>query len=324
MNMRKSFHYFQLGLSIFLVLAFAYSLDVKEAIRPINHVGWLYISAAMLLSNVDRMLMAYKWNILLRAKGIIVPFYQVIRSYYLGTFWGTFLPASVGGDIVRGYQLAAQTKSTMNVVSSIIIERMLGVLATLLVGGLGATLFVFNINRTDWTLMVSILSVLCVCSILGALSFNATLLRAVKQLIPSRMSRWAAFFDQFHDSYQTYAKCPGALLRFALWSVLEQFIPIICVFCIAQALGLSASIWAFVMFVPIILALSRIPVAIDGFGIREGLYVYFFSLIGMATSKAFILGFLSHVVGILALLPAFYYFACYFPSPAAAGTSLSR
>ncbi len=68
------------------------------------------ILMAVLLVLADRTLMAYRWLVLLR------PFSgpggprvgAVMRIFFVSTFVGTFLPASVGGDAVRAYALAQE------------------------------------------------------------------------------------------------------------------------------------------------------------------------------------------------------------------------
>jgi len=323
MSKKRYFYYIQFLISVVLMSFFIYSLDLKEKIHPLTAFGWLYLGIVALLANADRVVMAYKWNILLKAKDVVLSFFEVVRSYYIGTFWGLFLPASVGGDVVRGYQVATQTNRRKEIISSIIVERMLGVLATLVIGTAGAAVFVMTISPNSWKLLLALAGMLSLFSILVALSFNAQFIRWPDRLLPGSMRRLKETFGRLYESYRSYLNYPSLLSRFLLWSVVEQCIPVLCAFCVSQALELRVSFWAFVTFVPIILALSRIPVGFDGFGVREGMYVYFFSSVGIASSEAFILGFASHVIGVLSILPAFYYFASYSGPPAAARTSLS-
>jgi uncharacterized protein (TIRG00374 family) len=308
MTRNKRLYYLQLTVSIGLVAYFLFSFDIQHILR-ITAWGVVYIGVVALLANVDRVLMAYKWNILLKAKGISLPLAEAIRSYYIGTFWGMFLPSSLGGDVVRGYRVCRVTKRTDDIISSIILERIIGLISTLIIGILGVSLFVIIVSPSSWQLACAVMLTLLVCGTLVGLSFNTTLAQWIARHIHVRQHRWTEKIGMVLTSYQSYQHSRGALLRFCLWSLLEQCIPIICVFCVAKALELQVPLWSFIIFVPVIVALSKIPVSIDGFGVREGLFVYFFALVGVPGSEAFVLGLLSHVVGIAAVMPMFFYFS---------------
>ena len=96
--------------------------------------------AAVLLVVVDRTLMAWRWLWLL------VPFAPavaddgsrprvglgaILHVFFVSTFVGTFLPASVGGDAVRAAALARLGVPMADAVASVFMDRVLGVLGVL-------------------------------------------------------------------------------------------------------------------------------------------------------------------------------------------------
>ena len=52
---------------------------------------------------------AAKWQVLLRAQGVRIPFGALLEFQFVGFFFNNFLPANVGGDVMRGYGLARYT-----------------------------------------------------------------------------------------------------------------------------------------------------------------------------------------------------------------------
>ena len=112
---------------------------------------------------------------------------------------------------------------------------------------------------------------------------------------------------RLYGSYHEYRNHHGALLRFIAWSALEQCVPIICVYLAADALGRDVPFLPLVIFVPLIMTLTKIPISLDGYGVREGLYVYLFALVGVSNTDAFVIGLVSHVIANLSLLPGFFY-----------------
>ena len=59
---------------------------------------------------------------------------RVMRIFFVSTFVGTFLPASVGGDLVRAYALSSERVPIAISVASVVMDRALGVMSILLLG----------------------------------------------------------------------------------------------------------------------------------------------------------------------------------------------
>ena len=79
--------------------------------------------------------MAYRWLTLLSPLDPAErpPFLVLMRVFFVSTFLGTFLPASVGGDAVRAYGLSRLGVGGADAVASVLMDRLLGILSILLV-----------------------------------------------------------------------------------------------------------------------------------------------------------------------------------------------
>ena len=103
--------------------------------------------AVVALATLDRLLMAWKWWLLVRSRDASLGLWAAVRAYYLASFAGYFLPMTVGADAVRIGALAG-TSRTAVLVASVVLERLIGALAqavlavlsvgTLVTLGLGA------------------------------------------------------------------------------------------------------------------------------------------------------------------------------------------
>lgn len=99
------------------------------------------------------------------------------------------------------------------------------------------------------------------------------------------------------------------LAVFLILSIIEQFAPAIGNYLASLALNINVPFIYFLLIMPLIQLISRIPVSFEGFGVSEGLLVYFFALFGFSKTGAFSIGLLGHIAIILAALPAlFFYF----------------
>jgi hypothetical protein len=266
---------------------------------------------AFVIAIGDRVLMAYKWNILLKAKAISISLKDVTFTYLTSTFLGLFLPATVGGDALRAYALSKSEHDTSDIISSIIVERLLGfialfvfVLLSILVGlfvlerkfhGAIGDLFWFSLGA------LAILSLLIYFSLSRFLSQRLVLLFG--RLITTHKYRLFKKLENVYDSYRNYNVSKPYLVAFFLLSFVENIFPILWTYFVSLAFNIEVSILYLFILVPIVMVLVRLPISFDGIGIQEGAFVYFLSMVGVAKSEALFLGIASHIIAILSVLP---------------------
>ena len=140
--------------------------------------------AAVLLVIVDRTLMAWRWLWLL------VPFatspaepgrprvglWAVLHVFFVSSFVGTFLPASVGADAVRATSLARMGVPMADAIASVFMDRVLGVLGVLAMGVAGLYL-ARDLPDLGRAVNLSVLAALAVtalgCTAVAAAVFSA-------------------------------------------------------------------------------------------------------------------------------------------------------
>ncbi|MBZ0268365.1 flippase-like domain-containing protein [bacterium] len=272
---------------------------------------WTLLGLALVLVTANRVLMAVKWNLLLAAKGIDIPWTTATRVYYTSTFLGLFLPPTVGGDVVRAYLVRRNDDRVPDIVSSILVERLLGLVALAIFGVAAAALFPLMMGQGDVDAMGLLLiagGAAVAAGIALAFSFTATCERIVlavtARLEGARfVGRIAKTLGKIYGSYREYRTCRGTLAIFFALTMLENAMPVVRAWIVALALGAWVPPAYFFVIVPLELVLIRIPVSFDGFGIREGLFVYFLGLVGISESLGFAVGLANHVLFLVAVLP---------------------
>ncbi len=88
--------------------------------QPI-HLG--YLLAALLCYVVALGLTLVRWYVLVRAQGLSLGVVDAIRLGLLGFFFSTFLPGSVGGDIVKAATLARGQSRRTVAVATVLMDR---------------------------------------------------------------------------------------------------------------------------------------------------------------------------------------------------------
>ena len=97
--------------------------------------------AVVALATLDRLLMAWKWWLLVRSRDASLGLWAAVRAYYLASFAGYFLPMTVGADAVRIGALAGTSRPAV-LVASVVLERLIGALAQAVLAGLSVATLV--------------------------------------------------------------------------------------------------------------------------------------------------------------------------------------
>jgi glycosyltransferase 2 family protein len=285
-----------LGLLGLLALVVA---EPRELLSRLAEIRPPMLAAAFALTAVDRVLMAFKWWILLRARGIPMPLIAAIRAYFASSFAGLFLPVTLGADAVR--LVASRQYGAAGITASIVVERTLGAVSVVVVALTGCAIIAgmladVAIRRIAWAVGGVGLAV--------SGGFVVSLWLA---------SRWAdrplrpgesSMSQKLAAAYAAYARHPAALSAFFVLSIVESVIPALVTFLAARGLNLDMPVWVFVAAVPVALMVARLPVSLGGFGVQEASFVYLAGLLGMGRSDAVATMLVVDAVLVLTLLPA--------------------
>jgi uncharacterized protein (TIRG00374 family) len=278
--------------------------DVLEVMRRMHP---RYIALVLLVNTADRALMTFKWIQLLRSRGMDLPFLRAMRIYCASMVWGTFLPATAGADVVRAFSTSRIGLDSNVVVSSIIIERMIGFLSALLLGLISLVLLSLSGSldprlRVAW--FVGMLLLIGATSVF-ALSFNKRAFEwlETRVLYPWREKRLMQRFRNFYGIYRAYRDDKKSLTVFFGLTMGEQLLPILHSWLIAWGLGIEVSLLYIAGAVPLSILISRIPVSIDGLGVFEGTFILLMSLAGVSASEAVAIAFMGRILQTASWLP---------------------
>ncbi len=106
-------------------LAYVWQRYVAEG-QPI-HAGFL--AAAFVLYSAAMLLTLLRWYILVRAQDLPFRIADALRLGLVGVFFNTFLPGSVGGDIVKAAALARGQSRRTVAVATVIMDRVIALWA---------------------------------------------------------------------------------------------------------------------------------------------------------------------------------------------------
>ena len=298
----------QLVISIVLIILLLRWINIPDMFSLLKNVNLYYFILLLALITCDRIFMAYKWHLLLRIKDMSISVFSVIRTYYIATFIGFFLPTTVGGDIVRVLKLHREKRRGTDVLSSVILERTLGFIASAILAPIAALFLISFFKLNIWVFLGIAGVVLFLFTILMLISFSEVIIRKIDK--NEKLSKNFLFnkLKKLYLSYAEYKNHKGVLALFLALSILEQLAAVIGSYLACRALNLSIPFIYFLLIIPLVQLISRIPISFEGFGVNEGLLVYFFSLLGLSKTGAFTIGLLGHIAIFIATLPALFFY----------------
>ncbi len=274
-----------------------------NVLAALTGADWRLIAVAVLLVVADRALMAYRWLVLLC---IIEPaerpsFREVMRIFFVSSFLGTFLPASVGGDAVRVYSMAQLNVRGSDAVASVFMDRMLGVASLFVMAAVG--LLLARDLAANTTIVLSLAVAASVCLVTLAVVFSGRVARGVSALLTPLPAAWRGAADRVLDSIRRYAAYHGRLANVLAGSIAVQILRVVQAYFLGLGLAIALPLPAYFAFVPLILLVMLLPVTFNGIGTSQVAFVWFFGRAGVPAAQAFTLSVLFVALGVVGNLP---------------------
>lgn len=285
-----------------LVLYVLRSVDLDAVQRVLLGTDALFFAIAAALSVGNPLISSKKLDVLLRAKATGVPFRSVVRYYYIGKFFNAFLPATVGGDVVKAHLLSKDAGHFGDAYSSVFMERFLGLLAVIGLGTVASLLFVKLLPGVVFTVLFGIY--LPATVLVSAALWWDGLPAFLRAHVPARervtSSGIARKLFELYAAIHEFKRDRTHIWLALLISVVHQTSVIVSYYALAEAIGMGVDPWYFFVLVPIATIIVFLPISIAGIGVQEATFVFLFSLVGATTDQAVSLSLLVHG---LALFP---------------------
>jgi glycosyltransferase 2 family protein len=271
--------------------------------RTVAAADWPWILAAVLLVFADRALMAWRWIDLLciLTPGSRPPFAAVLRTFFVSTFVGSFLP-SIGGDAYRAYRLSRYDVRLSESAASVLMDRVLGVLAIAVVGG--AALAIGGTMGAGASIVIPLLAAIAGCAVVAAAVFSdgaAAVAQRTVARMPSLPVRRAG--AALTDAMRRYAHHDRELLRVLAASIGVQVLRVVQAYCLGRALEIALPLSTYFLLIPIVLLVMLLPITVSGLGTSQLAFDYLFGHASVPSANAVALSVLFVALGVVGNLP---------------------
>ena len=256
-------------------------------IRLFRDADKAYLIGAIFLLPLNYLLTSLRWNVLLRAVDIRLTQARTFVLNMVGAFYNAFMPGTTGGDLVKAYYAAKQTTHRTRAVMTVIVDRGIGLLALVIIGGAMAA---YQWDIPDCRRVAALSALMVGMTVLGAIVFYVPFLRRVTGL--NFILRRLPMQRQVHkavEALELYGKRPGMTLGALGMAFPVHFASILSATLAGRAFGLTLDDLYYWAVVPVITLVGAIPISPQGAGVMEYFAVELTKRHGVTVAQAFAL-----------------------------------
>jgi uncharacterized membrane protein YbhN (UPF0104 family) len=271
---------FKVAASAVLLGFLVRGLDFTRAVELLGAVDpWLLALAVLVLVAVPAVSVP-RWRAILRCLGHALPLSVIARALYIGAFFNQVLPSSIGGDAWRIWFCTRAGVPLGTATNSVLIERLVGLLAVLLCFCLTFPLLLGRVGDDPVRWLLWLIFASCFAAVLG-LAFIA--------ISASRLERFRPFRPLAALGVAVASVARSSDVPLLLWTgILGQLVAIIAFYLINLSVGVPLSFIDCATTLPPGLLVALVPISLGGWGVREGALIVLLSFYDIRPEQALV------------------------------------
>lgn len=215
---------------------------------------------------------AYRWLILMKARGLDVTYGQALKLTMVGAFFNYCMPGSTGGDVVKAFYAARRKELRTEAVMSVVFDRIAGMVGLVLLAGV-VSLFILHeplAKRIAQNLWIGAAALILAAAIYFSRRIRRVL--GVDRLLSKLPGR--NLLAKLDAAALAYADHKGAVLASMAMSVPIHFALVTATAVAGYAMGMDRAFAGFGLLltvIPVIFLAGSLPITPQGAGIWEAI-----------------------------------------------------
>jgi uncharacterized protein (TIRG00374 family) len=271
--------------------------DSHELVEALKTTRLAYIPLAVATTAVVYWLMAYRWKVILAARGYRPATSRLFIYYLIGSFFSNFVPGgSVSTDVVRLLYVNRDVRDRAYVVTTLLYDRFIGMFVLLLVGMVAAIASRGYLPAGVLLYMIEAVFVVAVLISLFLMSeylagrLSALALYAGRLVGLEKLGEGAA---RVLDAMAEVRGRTDIIVRTLAVSLLMRVAWTAGFVVIAAAMNLGVGVILIFAFIAIVDLVRMLPITPNGLGLREGAMVLLLGQVGIGHERALMFSLLS-------------------------------
>jgi glycosyltransferase 2 family protein len=262
---------------------------IKDALSTRPYLAPLFL--AMVLNFAGLLVTFLRWYILVRAQDLPFTLPNAFRLGFVGYFFNTCLPGSIGGDIVKAWSIAREQSRRTVAVATVIVDRVIGLWGLMWLAAISGTVFWIMGNQA----IVANSRLRAVFFLAVASSVLSYLFWLVLGFLPDwRAQRFADRLDHWgrvgHSAAEFWRaiwmyRCRGRIVLYTVLMSLVCHVAFVLAFFFAAQVfqtpgeeGRIPTVTQHFLLIPIGMTVEAVPLSPGGVGVSEVSYGWLYSL----------------------------------------------
>ena len=264
-------------IGLLIVSLLIYFLDPARILDTLLSINVIYLIPAFIVYALTFLVLSYRWQNILADMGIHIPLTEAYSAFVGGVLISDITPGRIG-EFSRPLLVKNQSEGN-KVFLSVILDRCMDLITIIILGMLGTFVFIpVQGGKLLWALCIPVAGLL----ILVFLWHSRDHLQKIIALIG--VSSLDNIVQKINEAVIGVSSPKKMVLRSVILTVIAWCGHGIRVVIIAASLGYSVSAFALLFILPLISALSIVPITISGLGLVEGSLAFFLSEFGLPLS----------------------------------------
>ena len=279
----------KVAVSVILLAVLLSRIDAGQLWATARKASLIWLAAALGIYFVNVIASSWRWRVLLGAQDVHLPLWTLIKSFMVAMFFNNFLPSNIGGDFIRIKDTARAAGGKTLATLVILSDRIIGVIALVLVAATGATMVaeigghVASPIWPSWLWAGFIAGMIVSAPAVLAPAGVGRLLQPLTVIHPE----WVGDrIDSLTSALSRFRERPGAILSCFGGAVFVQGTIVIFYIAVAHALHVPVQGWDLAVIVPLSFIVQMLPVSLNGFGVREATFSFYFTRVGLPIEAA--------------------------------------
>ena len=299
----KSFAVFLIKLLVSAVLCFLVwkSIASTPEINSANfsaimkNIDYKHLIFALLCIFLSYFSGCFQWKQLLAVQNIKMTYINLLRFYFIGSFFNNFMPGNVGGDLKKIYDINQNSKETVGAaISATFLDRLCGLyLLCAFALAVGFAFFWRDPNQKYFllpSLLIFIGFSIAICMLFSR-RLGYFLFGKVFSFLGERVLH-------LHGRFQAF-RTKKLFAQLFLLSMVTQSLRVLSHYFCALSIGVDIAISWYFYYIPLVAIVSALPISIGGFGPREFLAQSLFARVGVGSMEAVITQLLAYLANLI-------------------------
>jgi len=269
-------------------IAFIIKPEWYKIINSFRDINYFYLLIVIFISFPLILVSCLKWQILLKSKKLNISLSRLIGLYLVGYFFNNIIPIGfLGGDFIRIYETAKQTKNTPDSLAAVFMERILGIVA-LIVFSIFSIILKLQLFLKNPIVLLILLCIIFILVIFIWIIFSPRILNFIKNIIKiNLLKNISKKLDDWVTAINRYKNEKRTIFYSLIYSIIYNLLAIFNVYFSFITFNYKPNLLDVFVVVPLtLLIVLSAPITSAGLGLFENANVYFFTLVGVMSSTS--------------------------------------